>query len=311
VEYQLDDSITQPFWDNSVEPRLTVSPGDVVTIECAEPIGQVTPEWTDEDFRQADPSKAHALTGSIAVNGAEPGDALVVEILDMSHKGWGWSGHMPGFGLLADEFDSHHIRHWTLESGECIFPVGGVSVPIDPFPGVVGVALAESGRLDTFPPRSNGGNIDTKDLGVGSTVWIPVQVPRALFAIGDCHAAQGDGEVCGTGVEAPMTVTARFDLAKNAEIAEVQIRRRGPRHAVDGEWHITTAHGPNLMEDAKQATRYMIDWLGTHYDLEPSDAYLICSVAGNLHISEVVDAPNWVVSMHMPLSIFDAAPPST
>ena len=149
MEYQLDDSITQPFWDNSVDPRLTVSPGDVVTIECAEPIGQVTPEWTDEDYRQADPSKAHPLTGSIAVNGAEPGDALVVEILDMSHKGWGWSGHMPGFGLLADDFDSYHIRQWTLEAGECIFPVGGVSVPMDPFPGVVGVALAESGRLDT------------------------------------------------------------------------------------------------------------------------------------------------------------------
>jgi len=95
VEYQLDDSITLPFRDNSVEPRLTVSPGDVVTIESAEPIGHVTPEWTNEDYRQADPSTAHALTGSIAVNGAQPGDALVVEILDMSHKGWGWSGHMP------------------------------------------------------------------------------------------------------------------------------------------------------------------------------------------------------------------------
>lgn len=111
MEYQLDDSITQPFWDNSVELRLTVSPGDVVTIECDESSGQVTPEWTDDDFGLADPSKAHPLTGSIAVKGAEPGDALVVEILDMSHKGWGWSGHMPGFGLLADDFDSHHIRH--------------------------------------------------------------------------------------------------------------------------------------------------------------------------------------------------------
>jgi acetamidase/formamidase len=173
------------------------------------------------------------------------------------------------------------------------------------------VALADPGRFDTIPPRSNGGNIDTKDLGVGSTVWIPVQVPGALFAIGDCHAAQGDGEVCGTAIESPMTLTARFGLAKSAGIAEVQIRRTGPRRAVEGEWHITTAHGPDLMQNAKQATRYMIDWLGTHYGLEPSDAYLICSVAGNLHISEVVDAPNWIVSMHMPLGIFDASPPRT
>lgn len=304
MDHRLDAGTPQPFWDNSVEPRLRVLPSDVVTIECAEPIGQVTPDWTSDDFSQADPSKAHALTGSIAIEGAEPGDALVVQILDMEHEGWGWSGHMPGFGLLADDFDSWHIRHWAITDDECVFPVGGVSVPFDPFPGVVGVGLAESGRFDTFPPRSNGGNIDTKDLTVGSTAWIPVQVPDALFAIGDCHAAQGDGEVCGTGVESPMTVTVRFDLIKKARIPEVQIRRSRQRQTIPGDVHITTAHGPDLMTNAQQATRYMIEWLVSTMKLNPSDAYLICSVAGDLHISEIVDAPNWIVSMHLPLGIF-------
>ena len=167
MEHYLDDSVVQPFWDNSVVPRLTVAPGDVVTIECAEPIGQVTPAWTHEDFGRADPSKAHALTGSIAIEGAEPGDALVLEIVNMVHKGWGWSGHIPGFGLLADDFDFPYIRHWELTESACIFSSGSVSLPLDPFPGVVGVALGEPGRFDTFPPRATGGNLDIKDLVVG------------------------------------------------------------------------------------------------------------------------------------------------
>ena len=308
MEYQLDDSVTQPFWDNSVEPRLTVSPGDVVTIDCAEAFGQATPSWTVDDLADADYSKVHALTGSIAVEGAERGDALVVEILEMSHKGWGFTVHLTEFGLLADDFDFDFIRHWELDGDKCRYPVGGVVVPFDPFPGVVGVAMAEPGRFDTIPPRINGGNVDIKDIGVGSTIWLPVQHDGALFSIGDCHSAQGDGEVCGTGIESPMTVSVRFDLVKDSHVDELQIRRSDPRRQLGGEWHITTAHGPDLMDNARQATRYMIEWLSEAYELDASDAYLLCSVAGDLHISEIVDAPNWVVSMHMPLTIFDRQP---
>jgi len=304
--HHLDDTSPQPFWDNSVTPRLTIEPGDTVVIECAEPIGQVQPTWSQEDFGTADPALAHALTGSIAIAGAEPGDALQIEILDIEHKGWGWSGHIPEFGLLADDFPHPYIRHWELDGGWCRFPVGDITIPAAPFPGVVGVAPAEPGRLDTFPPRANAGNIDTKDLVAGSTAWLPVLVPDALFSIGDCHAAQGDGEVCGTGVESPMTVTVRFDLRQDMDVAEVQIRRPSPRQPIPGAVHIMTAHGPDLYESSQRVTRYMIDWMKDEFGLEESDAYIICSIAGDLHISEIVDAPNWIVSMHMPLGIFGA-----
>jgi acetamidase/formamidase len=304
AEHYLDDSAPQPFWDNSVTPRLTIAPGDTVVVDCAEPIGQVEPTWTNTDFAEADPALAHALTGSIAVEGAEPGDVLAVEVLDIQHKGWGWSGHIPQFGLLPDEFEFPFLRHWELDGNECRYPVGDIVIPAAPFPGVVGVAPAEAGRIDTIPPRANAGNIDTKDLVAGSTAFLPVFVPGALFSVGDCHAAQGDGEVCGTGIESPMTVTIRFDVRRDMTVNEVQIRRAAPRDVIDGEVHIMTAHGPDLYENARRVTRYMIEWLMAEFGLERSDAYIICSIAGDLHISEVVDAPNWIVSLHMPLAVF-------
>lgn len=306
AEHYLDDSAPQPFWDNSVTPRLTIAPGDTVVVECAEPIGQVEPSWTNDDLAEADPALAHALTGAIALEGAEPGDVLAVEVLDIQHKGWGWSGHIPQFGLLPDEFDFPFLRHWELDGSECRYPVGDITIPAAPFPGVVGVAPAEAGRIDTIPPRANAGNIDTKDLVAGSTAFLPVFVPGALFSVGDCHAAQGDGEVCGSGIESPMTVTLRFDVRRDMDVGEVQIRRAAPRDVIEGEVHIMTAHGPDLLENSRRVTRYMIEWLMAEFGLERSDAYIICSIAGDLHISEVVDAPNWIVSLHMPLAVLGA-----
>ena len=307
AEHYLDDSVTQPFWDNSVEPRLIIQPGDTVTMECAEPVGQMTPDSTVDDLANLDFSKVHALTGSIFVEGAKAGDALQVEILDMQHKGWGWSGHIPGFGLLQDDFDFSYMHHWTLDGDDCHFGVADVRLPFEPFPGCVGVAPAESGRLTTIPPRVNGGNVDVRDLVVGSTFWLPVLVDGALFAGGDCHSAQGQGEVSGTGIESPMTMTLRFDVRKDLNIQELQIRRPSPMTRTDSKgWHITTAHGPDLMTNAQNATRYMIEWLTRNTAMTPSQAFCLCSAAGDLKISEIVDAPNWVVSMHMPLSIFAA-----
>jgi acetamidase/formamidase len=304
AEHYLDDSVTQPFWDNSVEPRLVIDPGDTVIIECAEPEGQVTADWKSEDFDHFDESLSHALTGSILIKGARPGDVLEVEILDMQHKGWGWSGHQTGFGLLADDFDYDYIYHWRLEGDECHF-VNGIVIPFEPFPGVVGVAPREPGRINTVPPRQNGGNVDVRDLVVGSTFWLPVNVDGALFATGDCHAAQGNGEVAGNGIESPMTVTMRFGLRNDLTIKELQVRRPSPASRTDTKgYHITTAHGPDLFENARSAVRYMIDWLADTRALSPSEAYVLCSVAGELKISQIVDVPNWIVSMHIPLSIF-------
>ena len=305
AEHYLDDSITQPFWDNSVTPRLSIDPGDTVVIECAEPVGQMTPDSSADDLANLDFSKVHALTGSIHINGTAAGDTLEVEILDMRHKGWGWTGHIPGFGLLQEDFDYAYIHHWALNDESCDFGLNGITLPFEPFPGCVGVAPAESGRLDTIPPRFNGGNVDVRDLVVGSTFWLPVLADGALFSTGDCHSAQGQGEVSGTAIESPMTVTMRFNIRKDLAIRELQIRRPSPMTRTDSHgYHITTAHGPDLMENAKNAVRYMIEWLVRNHDLSESQAYCLCSAAGDLKIAEIVDAPNWIVAMHMPLSIF-------
>lgn len=306
AEHYLDDSETQPFWDNSVEPRLVIDPGDTVVFECAEACGQITREWTSDDLPNRDKDLTHALTGSVYINGAKPGDVLQVEILDMQHKGWGWSGHFPGFGLLADDFDFDYLHHWRLEGDTCYSTeVDHIALPFTPHPGCMGVAPKEPGRLDTTPPRENGGNVDVRDMTIGSTLWLPVLVEGALFATGDCHAAQGQGEVSGTGIEAPMTVTMRFDLRKDLNLTEIQLQRPAPstRLAAKG-YHITTAHGPDLMTNAQNTVRYMVDWLVTNHGLTRSQAYVLCGAAGDLVVGEIVDAPNWIMSMLMPLAIF-------
>ena len=305
-EHYLDDSVIQPFWDNSVEPRLEIESGDVVVFDCREANGQIQPDWTVADYEGADRSKIHALNGSVWVKGAQPGDTLEIEILDMEHKGWGWSAHRAGAGLLQEDFAFSYLHHWRIE-GETITSteLDSISLPFEPHPGVVGVAPREAGRFSTIPPRANGGNLDVRDITIGSTVWLPVLVEGALFATGDCHAAQGQGEVCVTGIEAPMLVTMRLSLRKDLQIAEAQVRRPSPMSKLDSRgWHITTAHGPDLMENAKNAVRYMIDWLCENWGMNRSQAYIVCSVAGDLKIAEIVDAPNWVVSFSMPLAVY-------
>lgn len=305
AEHFLDGSVTQPFWDNSIEPRLEIESGDTVVFEAPEPCGQVTPEWTDEDLANIDFSPIHALVGSVAVKVAKPGDALQVEVLDFKHKGWGWSGHLKGFGLLADDFDYAYIHHWKLEGDTCHFGVNDIELPFEPFCGTMGVAPQEAGRIDTIPPRHNGGNIDIRDLGPGATVWFPVYVDGALFACGDCHSAQGDGELCGTGVESPMTVTLRLSVRKDMAIEELQFQTPSPISKTDTKgYYATTAQGPDLLENAKNAARYMIDWLVKEHGLTRSQAYVLCSTAVDLKISEIVDAPNFIVSAYVPLSIF-------
>ena len=306
AEHYLDDSVIQPFWDNSIEPRLEIESGDVVVFDCPEANGQIEPGWTVADYENVDRSKIHALNGSVWIKGAAPGDALEIDILDMRHKGWGWSAHRPGMGLLPEDFDYSYLHHWRIDGDTCYSTeLDHISLPFEPHPGVVGVAPREKGRFSTFPPRANGGNLDVRDMVIGSTVWLPVLAEGALFATGDCHAAQGQGEVCVTGIEAPMTIALRFKLLKGVNVPEAQLRRPSPMSKLDTlGYHITTAHGPDLMENAKTAVRYMIDWLESNHSMSRSQAYILCSVAGDLKISEIVDAPNWVVSFHMPLAVF-------
>ncbi len=306
AEHYLDASVVHAFWDNSYPARVEIDPGDTVVFECRDALdGQATPESGHDAMAGLDFSRIHPLTGPVFVKGAQPGDTLEVEILKLEHKGWGFNGHTPGFGLLANDFDYPYIQHWRLEGNSCFFRDSDkVEVPYEPFCGVMGVAPKEKGRLDTIPPRTNAGNIDIRGLTIGATLYLPVWVEGALFSTADCHSAQGDGEVTGMGIETPMTVTLRFNVRKDMSIKELQFTTPSPLTKADSQGYFcTTAHGEDLFVNSQNALRYMIDWLEANHGMERSHAYCLCSAAADLKISEIVDAPNWIVSCYMPLSV--------
>ena len=305
--YHLDDDQPHAFWDNSYPARLRIQPGDTVVFETLEAsAGQIRPDSTSEALRTLDFAFIHPLIGPVYVEGTEPGDALVVDIISIKNKGWGWNAVIPGFGLLADDFPEPYLHHYKLGETSCEFRLD-IHIPYEPFCGVMGVAPREAGRFTTIPPRENAGNIDIRNLTPGTRVFFPVLVPGALFSCGDCHSAQGDGEVNGTGIETKMTVTLTFDLQKGANIPELRfITPPGKKLTVadEGGYFVLTAHGPDLFKHSQQAIRYMIDHLSSEYNMTREQAYCLCGAAVDLKISEIVNAPNWIVSAYLPLSIF-------
>ena len=305
--HHLDDTQPHPFWDNSLPPRVRIQPGDSVVFETLEAsAGQIFPGCSSEAAGALDFSLIHPLTGPVYVEGAEPGDALVVDVISIKHKGWGWNAVIPGFGLLGGDFAEPYVHHYKLGEITCEFRPD-IQIPYEPFCGVMGVGPREAGRFTTIPPRENAGNIDIRHLFPGTRVFFPVLVPGALFSCGDCHSAQGDGEVNGTGIETMMSVTLTFNLQKGANIPELRfITPAGEKLTVAdvGGYFVTTAHGPDLFKDSQQAIRYMIDYLSSEYNMTREQAYCLCGAAVDLKISEIVDAPNWIVSAYLPLSIF-------
>ena len=311
VDHRLSDreeNVHVGTWNNALEPTLSVQPGAVIRFECRDaPNGHFDAESTVEDLATK-PSNGHPLTGPVRIEGAQPGDVLVVELLEFQHKGFGTSYFYPGEtgkGLLPETFEDPGLYVWDLEGDVGRF-VDGIEVPLDPFPGVVGVAPSDPGEHSTIPPRRVGGNVDIKHLTAGSTVYLPIEVEGALFSIGDCHAAQGDGEVCVTGIEAPMFVTARFGLRSEMSIEQPQFETTGPFTPTGaGEpMYATTGIADDLMAATKRAIRHMIEHLSEVYELTHEEAYILCSVAVDLKISQVVDAPNWTVSAYLPKSLF-------
>jgi acetamidase/formamidase len=300
----LNDSETHVGWDRSFPPRVIIDSGDEVTFDCHEGAGgQVTSKTTSADLPSIDRSRIHTLTGPVFINGAEPGDVLEVEPLDFQHKGFGFTYLTPG-GLLIDEFPEPYLHQWIVDDGGCHFN-DSIVVPYEPFCGTMGVAPRQEGTLVTYPPRENGGNMDIRGLGIGSKLWLPVWTPGALFSTGDCHGAQGDGEICGTAIECPMTVTMRFNLIKGWSIPEPRLQTPSPLTIVDtAGYYVTTGHGENLLENARTAVRYMIEYLVERSDLSREEAYVLCSAAVDLKISNAVCLPNRIVSAYLPLSIF-------
>ncbi len=305
--HHLDDTQPHAFWDNSYPARLRIQPGDTVVFETLEAsAGQVGPDSPSKVVGNLNFDLIHPLTGPVYIEGAEPGDALVVDIVSIKHKGWGWNSVIPGFGLLAEDFSEPYLHIYKLGETTCEFR-SDIQIPYEPFCGVMGVGPRESGRFNTIPPRENAGNIDIRHLTPGSRAFFPVLVPGALFSCGDCHSAQGDGEVNGTGIETKMSVTLTFNLQKGANIPELRfITPAGKKLTVadEGGYYVVTAHGPDLFKDSQQAIRYMIDYLSSEHNMTREQAYCLCGAAVDLKISEIVDAPNWIVSAYLPLSIF-------
>ncbi len=295
-------------WDNSLPPAERVAPGSTVLFHCLDSsAGQLSARSTVADVAGLDFGRVNPVSGPIFVEGAEPGDALKITIDSFAPSGWGWTANIPGFGLLADQFPTPALTVWTYDAGLAPALFGKTArVPLKPFAGTIGCAPAAPGLHSVVPPRRVGGNLDIRDLAAGTTLYLPVEVAGGLFSVGDTHAAQGDGEVCGTAIESPMDVVLTLDLVKDARLKTPRFTTPGPvtRHLDAAGYEVTTGIGPDLMSGARDAVSAMIDLLCAEHGLAPVEAYMLASTCGDLRISEIVDMPNWVVSFYFPRCVF-------
>jgi acetamidase/formamidase len=295
-------------WDTGNEPLLTIADGDTVVFETRDVSDdQIGPGSDTSVIAGLDWDRVYPLAGPVYVEGAEPGDTLAIELLDLRTKGWGWTAILPGLGLLSEDFTEPYLRVFDLTRGDVTEFREDILIPLTPFMGTMGVCPADASAQPVMPPGTFGGNLDTRQLVRGTTLFLPVQVDGALFSTGDAHGCQGDGEICVTGLESPMFATMRFSVQKGRSIPGPQYRTApGPlTPAVDwGSFYGTTGVGGDLYAAAQDATRAMIDHLTAVYGLSREDAYVLCSLVVDLKISEIVDAGQYVVSAVLPESIF-------
>jgi acetamidase/formamidase len=298
-------------WDNSLPPAVKIAPGDIVHCETNEVTsGQLHPGDPASTLGALDFDRLYPLAGPVYIEGAEPGDALEVEILTLQPGSWGWAALLPGLGLLAADFPDPYVRYFELGHRKSAELRHDIHIPIAPFCGTMGVATDEPGKHDVLPPTKGAGNIDTRHLTAGTKLYLPVFVKGAMFSAGDCHAAQGDGEVCVTGIECPMTFSLRFNVVKGGSLRPWSYHFLTPAAPLQPQsdaagYHAVCALGPNLMENAQNAVRDTIAWLQADHGLSREDAYILCSLAGDLRISQIVDQPNFGVSFYVPLSVFN------
>jgi acetamidase/formamidase len=309
AEHSLSAEPTHSRWNRALQPRLSIAPGDAVRMECVDSSGaQCHPSMTLPEYLKIDRDRIHALTGPIFVDGAEPGDVLQVDVVEVAHKGWGWTSVVNGLGFLKQRFAEPFFFVWKLE-GEASKSIAPAVVPLRPFCGVMGVAPAEDGELRTRPPGIFGGNMDVRELCTGATLYLPVLNRGALFSAGDAHAAQGDGEVSINGIECPADVTLRFQVHKRRPLAAPMIETPAGRgleaDAVGGEW-IVVESSSDAVGAARAAASRMIDFLAERWGFTAVHAYLLCSVAMNLRLSQVVNEPIYTVSAAISKQILPA-----
>lgn len=335
--------MTHNRWHPEIEPAARVSTGTELRLETEDGLaGQLTRESTHADLGTLGLGLGHPLAGPVYVEGAEPGDLLEIELLSYEAADFGVTAVIPGFGYLADLFPDPFLVKWEIANGLARSDeLPGVSIPEETFAGVVGVApsmellerftrredgLRDRGQpvadpapedavpraaargLRTIPPRETGGNMDIRDLVAGSKLWLPVEVPGALFSIGDLHYAQGDGEVCGTAIEIAGAVTVRFQVlegkARRSRFPTFETPARPGRRAF-ATTGIAVDAGMDLNLAAREALIEMIDHLEATRGLSRPAAYALCSACVDLRISEVVDVPYPLVSALLPLDVFD------
>ncbi|MFC3831919.1 MULTISPECIES: acetamidase/formamidase family protein [Deinococcus] len=324
ADHHLSAEHIHTVWDNSLPPALTIRPGDTVTLDTLDAsdggvarrvaTGDLTPPAAlagviAASLRSPRPGpRGHPLTGPVCVEGAQPGDALVVELLSVEPAAWGWTGCRPdGIGLLDAALGAEgltaYTHFWDLRAGTHTDFLPGIRVPLAPFPGVIGVAPGAPGPHPTPPPRHVGGNMDIRQLVAGATLSLPVEVPGALLSVGDLHAAQGDGELSGTGIEMDGRITVRVTVEKRAGLTTPEFTT--PTHGGSSrQWHVTTGHDPDLMTAARTALRALLRRLEAR-GLSLEQAYVLASACVDLKISQIVDAPNYTVSAFLPLDIFE------
>lgn len=296
-----DDRNIHHAWDPAIPPVLTIAPGDEVLVEARSgEDDQVRQTSTVDDLAHVDLSRVHALSGPIAVRGAEPGDALAVEILALEPAGWGFTMMRPGAGLLPD-FASW-LRTYPIDRDRRVVEFApGIDIPLAPFLGQMGVAPADGPR-PTIPPGAFGGNLDCREMVAGTCLRLPVLVPGALFSCGDGHAAQGDGEVCLTAVECAMTARLRFNVEHLPWL-------RAPLLETAAAW-LTFGAAPSLEPAATEALEAMLDLLGRVAGLDQASAYALASAAVDLRVNQVVNRPNVGVRAAVPKAVLARVAPA-
>ncbi len=293
-------------FDSAATPVLRIASGDTVTLGSV-PAGDrralpkdlslVPPVYRDALDTMTRGLGPHFVTGPLHVEGAEPGDALQVDILDVTvSQDWGFVSILPLLGTLPEEFTDYETIHPRIDRDRqvCIMP-WGTEIPLAPFFGVMGVAPPPAwGPVGSAVPRAFGGNMDNKELKPGTTLYLPVFNKGALFYAGDGHGVQGDGEVCITALETGVTGTLRLTVRKDMKIARPFAET--PTHLV------SIGLDEDLDDAARQAVREMVDHVGRRTALTRNQAYMLCSLAGDLRVTQTVDG-NKGVHMMLPKAL--------
>ncbi len=291
-------------WSANTPPICEIKSGE--TLELLIPDSstmQIKPNFTTEDLKKIDESQLDGAVGPIKIEGAFVGEMLKVEILDIAISEWGWSAILPNFGFIQRDM-SERLVMWDIRNNYAVskdkYFLSGIEVPLSPFLGVTGTAPSD-GNFGMIPPEHFGGNMDNRLLKAGSTLYLPINVDGGMISFSDPHASQGDGEVCGTAIE--VQAKARIMISVEKHIGSGHPWAISPG-LDEGPVILTMGINPDLKAAAIESIEDMFILLNAKYGLSREESYVLSSVAGSLKISEVVDMPNYVVSLSIPVSVF-------